>query len=42
MALSLCATVINERGRELVQHGQPAFPIACYHDDLERDPVPWH
>lgn len=42
MALSLCATVTNEQGRELVRHGQAAFPIACYHDDLEREPVPWH
>lgn len=42
MALALCNTQINEQGRELVQHGAAQFPIACYHDDLSVDAVPWH
>ena len=41
MALALCGTQINEQGRELVQHGTLQFPIACYHDDLAKSPVPW-
>lgn len=42
MALALCNTQTNEQGLELTQHGTPQFPIACYHDDLEREPVSWH
>ena len=42
MALSTCRTVIDESARELLTHGTPAFPIACYHDDLRTEPVPWH
>ena len=33
---------ISVEGRELVNHGTPLFPVAFYHDDLERDRVPWH
>lgn len=25
-----------------LKHGTAAFPIACYHDDLQTEPVPWH
>lgn len=42
MALSPCRTRTDQQGRELVQHGTGLFPIACYHDNLIRDPVPWH
>ncbi len=42
MALSACASVTDTTGRELVEHGATAFPIACYHDDLEKNEVPWH
>ena len=42
MALSPCCTELDENGRELNAHGTAAFPIACYHDQLEIDPVPWH
>lgn len=42
MALSLCNTTTDASGRELVEHGTALFPIACYHDDLAREPVPWH
>ena len=42
MALSVCRTVIDDFARELLKHGTAAFPIACYHDDLQAEPVPWH
>lgn len=42
MALAFCTTQINEQGRELVQHGTFQSPIACYLDDWEKIPVPWH
>ena len=42
MTLPPCQPTIDESGRELVQHGPARFPIACYHDDLAREPVPWH
>lgn len=42
MALSECGTRVAENGREMVEHGTIAFPIACYHDDLARQIVPWH
>ena len=42
MALSPCCTELDENGRELNAHGTAAFPVACYHDKLEIDPVPWH
>ena len=42
MALSACNTETDSAGRELTVHGTAAFPIACYHDDLEAAPVPWH
>ncbi len=38
----LSAYAISPQGRELVNHGTPLFPVAFYHDDLERDTVPWH
>lgn len=42
MALSECGTRVAENGREMVEHGTVAFPIACYHDDLAKQIVPWH
>lgn len=42
MALSLCRTTMDDSARELMEHGTAAFPIACYHDDLQAEPVPWH
>lgn len=42
MALSECVSIVDERGRELLEHGTPLFPCACYHDNLEIGPVPWH
>jgi len=42
MAISDCISAVDSRGRELVEHGTQAFPIACYHDDLGILEVPWH
>jgi len=42
MALSLCNTTTDRQGKELVEHGTALFPIACYHDDLRVEAVPWH
>lgn len=42
MGLSVCETKIDEQGRELLEHGTMLFPIACYHDDLQKEWVPWH
>lgn len=42
MSISGCNTVVDEHGRELLQHGTAAFPIGCYYDDLGEGPVPWH
>ena len=42
MALSACVGTTNEQGRELLTHGTALFPVACYHDDLQTDVVPWH
>lgn len=37
-----CSSTVDAGGRELTAHGTSLFPIACYHDDLVLDPVPWH
>ena len=42
MPLANCNAPRDANGRELVEHGTPAFPISCYHDDLSKHPVPWH
>lgn len=42
MALSECITQTNRQGRELGDHGTADFPVACYHDNLAKDDVPWH
>ncbi len=42
MAISACNVQTDEQGRELIQHGIPAFPIACYADELGNQEVPWH
>ena len=34
MALADCNTTVDKSGRELLDHGTTAFPIACYHDDF--------
>jgi AraC-like DNA-binding protein len=42
MALSICDSKTDAQGRELIEHGTTFFPIACYHDDLQKLAVPWH
>ena len=42
MVLAPCGVRTNQQGMELVQHGTGLFPIACYCEDLAREPVPWH
>lgn len=42
MALTECTTTVDSDGRELLEHGTLAFPIACYEDDFRLTDVPWH
>ncbi len=42
MALSSCGGLADIHDKELVKHGDMAFPIAVYHDDLPKYEVPWH
>ncbi|MDO4648832.1 MAG: AraC family transcriptional regulator [Eubacteriales bacterium] len=42
MAISICGTLTDLHDQELNKHGDPAFPIACYADDLSIKNVPWH
>lgn len=42
MTVSVCNITIDQHGQELETHGTPAFPIACYDEDIFVNPVPWH
>ena len=42
MALSECCSRIDSHGRELIDHGTGAFPVAYYRDDFRVMNVPWH
>ncbi len=42
MALSDCNVHTDPQKKELVKHGTPLFPIACYEDNFVECPVPWH
>lgn len=42
MSLAECATTVDSKGKELLEHGTTEFPLACYHDDFEKMDVPWH
>ena len=42
MALSECCASIDSQGRELIDHGNGQFPVACYQDDFRVMNVPWH
>lgn len=42
MPLSECNSFVDEKGKELTVHGSPSFPIACYHDNLQTEVIPWH
>lgn len=43
MSLGICGPVsTDQQGRELIEHGTPLFPVACYHDNIGKAEVPWH
>ncbi len=42
MAIAVCENLVDDQGQELLVHGSAQFPVACYADDLAREPVPWH
>ncbi len=42
MAISECLCAIDDNGLELVEHGNSAFPIAIYNDNLAEETVEWH
>ena len=42
MPISTCNIIIDKHGQEVATHGSIAFPIACYDDDININPVPWH
>lgn len=42
MPVSACNITIDQHGREVARHGSPAFPIACYQDDLSISQISWH
>ena len=43
MALSICSSATDGKSRELVRHGTPQFPLACYRHGTETvNAVPWH
>ena len=42
MAMRMCGSAADSRGRELVEHGTVAFPVAIYRNDLTAAEVPWH
>ncbi|MCC8164104.1 MAG: AraC family transcriptional regulator [Lachnospiraceae bacterium] len=42
MGLSICNIITDLHDQELSRHGDTAFPIACYTDDLSQEKIPWH
>lgn len=40
--ISLCDCITDERKKEVKEHGSFAFPAACYSNDKNTIPVPWH
>ena len=42
MPLSECCANIDCQGRELIDHGDSGFPVACYQDNFQIMDVPWH
>ena len=43
MTLGICEQIsTDQQGRELIEHGTPLFPIACYHDNISEIDVSWH
>lgn len=42
MSLLKYTSKIDKTGLELIEHGVTSFPVACYHDDLQRRAIDWH
>lgn len=42
MVVTNCPNNIDTSGRELIEHGNDLFPVACYNSDLALDSAPWH
>lgn len=42
MAVFSNAVHVDSQGRDIAQHGTPAFPVASYHDDLSKYDIAWH
>lgn len=42
MAIAACSSTVDAQGQEITKHGSTEFPIACYHDHLPLEVVPWH
>ena len=40
--IALCGCITDEHQREVKEHGSFAFPAACYSNDKNTIPVPWH
>lgn len=34
--------ITDEKGKELIVHGTPMFPLGCYEEDVNTQPVSWH
>ena len=37
-----CNVTTDSRGKEMIRHGTPMFPLACYDEDLRDYSVEWH
>lgn len=44
MKIYECNSFVDSRNKELVTHGTPLFPIACYYDEFPKNtlPIHWH
>ncbi len=42
MILHNCNAATNQKRQEMTRHGTALLPAACYEDDLDLHPVPWH
>lgn len=40
--IALCGCTTDAHQREVKEHGSFAFPVACYENDMQSLPVPWH
>lgn len=42
MEVVQCCVAVDQKKRELAEHGTPLFPVACYCDDLKKQMFDWH